>query len=111
MTGNVEMVLDTREGKIIQRFSREMLEVIYDPGNAMEVAMELADMASDLMDNKRTIPGAHTGTALKHELIERHRMTLTKRIAIVITSWRNDKNMTDGQVAKQIVDICFSEIF
>lgn len=107
----VEMVLDIREGKVIQRFKDEMREIVYDPENALAVAMHMADLAGEIQGGDKTIPGVTAGKALKDELIERHRMTLTRRVALVMGSIRKDVKRTDGQAAQEIVDIVLKEIF
>ena len=107
---NVEMHIDIRDGYIVQRFKDPLLEVHYEPTNAMDVAMHMADLASELRGDI-TVPGEHAGKALKDELIERHRMTLTRRLSHVLGSERKNARKSDGQLAQTVVDICLSEIF
>jgi hypothetical protein len=44
-------------------------------------------------------------------LAERHRITLTQRVALMLGTLREDHKKTHGQVAKEIVDACLKEIF
>jgi hypothetical protein len=51
------------------------------------------------------------GGAVKHELIERHRATLTNRLNVVLNSTRETRVISNLALAKQLVDISLSEIF
>lgn len=51
------------------------------------------------------------GGAVKHELIERHRATLTKRLEVVMNSLREKKTTSNHGLAKQLVDIMLAEVF
>lgn len=103
--GNVEMVIDRRDGKVIQRFKHPMAEVIYEPQNAIDVAMAMTDAAFEARDGVKPV-----GDTLKAELVERHRMTLTNRIALMLGTMRRSTK-TDGQVAQAVVEAALKEIF
>ena len=51
------------------------------------------------------------GGAVKHELIERHRKTLTKRLEVVLNGEREKRTVSNAAMAKGIVDIMLSEVF
>lgn len=51
------------------------------------------------------------GGAVKHELIERHRNTLTKRMELVLNTQREKKKTSNHQLARQLVDIMLHEVF
>jgi len=51
------------------------------------------------------------GGAVKHELIERHRATLTKRLEVVLNSQREKRTVTNAAMARGLVDIALSEVF
>lgn len=51
------------------------------------------------------------GGAVKHELIERHRGILTKRLEVMMNSTREKKTTSNQQLAKQVVDIMLNEVF
>ena len=104
--GMVEMVLDIRDGKVVQRFKEPMLEVIYDPPNMVDIARTMTDMAFEADTSMKPV-----GDTLKAELIERHRMVLTQRVANILNTVRNNPKITNGQAAQDIVDKCLSEIF
>lgn len=51
------------------------------------------------------------GGAVKHELIERHRRTLTRRLELVMNSRREAKKVSNAALAKEVVDILLHEVF
>lgn len=51
------------------------------------------------------------GGAVKHELIERHRRTLTRRLEIMLNSLREDKRKSNAVLAKELVEVCLKEVF
>jgi hypothetical protein len=51
------------------------------------------------------------GGAVKHELIERHRATLTKRLEVVLNSQREKRTVSNAAMARGLVDIALSEVF
>jgi len=104
--GLVNMTLYLNQGKIIQRFEHSMEEVIYDPQNAIDVAMTLTDLAFEAQEGLK--PASDT---LKAELIERHRMTLTQRVANMLGTMRGDIKVTNGKLAQEVVEACLREVF
>ncbi len=69
-------------------------------------AMSVIDAVYELRGDIKPADGA-----VKHELIERHRGTLTKRLEVVLNSMREKKTTSNFGLSKQLVDICLSEIF
>ena len=104
--GYVEMVLDVREGMVVQEFKEPMKKVIYEPNNALEVAMRMSDLAFHADTSMKPV-----GDTLKAEIVERHRMTLTNRVSLMLNSLREDKKKSNGQVAQEVVDACLKEVF
>lgn len=104
--GAVEMVLDIQDGKVMQRFKEPMLVVLYDHQNATDVAARIADLAFELREGVK--PATE---ALKSDLVERHRMKCTARVALMLHSLREDKRKTDGQVAQAVVEAVLKEVF
>lgn len=101
--GMVEMVIAAEDGKVIQRFKTPMQIVKYEPQNAIDVAMAMTDAAFEVRDGVKP-----AGETLKAELVDRHRTTLTQRIAIMMPQLRK---MTDGKAAKTMVETVLKEIF
>lgn len=104
--GSVEMVIDQQDGKVVQRFKRPMEVVVYEPNNAIDVAMAMTDAAFAARDGVKPV-----GSTLKAELVERHRVTLTTRVALMLGSLRGDKLKSDGQVAQAVVEAMLREVF
>jgi hypothetical protein len=80
-----------------------------DGANAVTVidlCMAVIDFAYELRGDLKP-----AGGAVKHELIERHRRTLTKRLEVVMNSTREKKTVSNAQLAKEAVEICLKEVF
>lgn len=76
-------------------------------GNAaIQVAMAMIDAVYELRGDLKP-----AGGAVKHELIERHRRTLTNRINTVLTSTREKRKLSNEALSKQLVDIVLHEVF
>jgi hypothetical protein len=73
---------------------------------AISAAMAIIDAVYELCGDMKP-----AGGAVKHELIERHRGTLTKRLEVVMNSTREKRTVSNQQMAKQLVDIMLSEVF
>jgi len=69
-------------------------------------AMGVIDGVYDL---RREIKPA--GGAAKHELIERHRLTLLRRFEIMLNSQRDKKKVDNAALSKQLTDTALSEVF
>lgn len=101
-----EMIIKQEGGKVIQRFAAPLLYVEYDAQNAIDVAMALTDAAFEARDGVKP-----ASASLKSELVERHRMNLTRRVALMLGTLRGDKLKSDGQIARDVVEACLKEIF
>ena len=106
MSGNVEMMIGVENGKVIQRFKEPMQEIHYDPENMIQIAEALTAAAFEARDGLKPV-----SDTLKAELVARHRMTLTARLSLVLSSSRENKTKSNGVLAQELVDICLSEIF
>lgn len=80
-----------------------------DPGCGKDVL----DLAMALMDHVYAVRGdlKPAGGAVKHELIERHRRTLSKRFEVMLNSIRERKTTSNRGLAKQLVDAALHEVF
>lgn len=102
------------QGKAIILFSEspEFLEPVridrwvMDPQEGLVIAEHLAQTCFEARDGVKPV-----GAALKAEIVERHRMTLTHRVALMLGTLREDKNKSDGQVAQAVVEACLKEVF
>lgn len=102
------LALEVQEAMLIGgRLMVASVEADSKAGNAaIQVAMTMIDAIYELRGDLKP-----AGGAVKHELIERHRRTLTARLSTVLNSTRERKKTTNEQLSKQLVDIALSEIF
>lgn len=90
-----------------QRLILAGVEANHDMGQAAIVAcMSLIDGIYELRGDLKP-----AGGAVKHELIERHRHVLTRRLEVVLNSTREKKKVGNAALAKQLVEIALKEVF
>jgi hypothetical protein len=90
-----------------QRLILAGVEARSDTGQAaIAVALALIDGIYELRGDLKP-----AGGAVKHELIERHRATLTKRLEVVMNSTREKRTVSNRALAKELVEISLKEIF
>jgi hypothetical protein len=90
-----------------QRLILAGVEARPDTGQAaIAVALALIDGIYELRGDLKP-----AGGAVKHELIERHRATLTKRLEVVCNSIREKRTVSNHQLAKELTDIMLKEVF
>lgn len=106
MSGNVEMALGLEGGMVTVKFHEPTEWIKFEPQNAIDFACALTDRAFEARDGVKP-----AGETLKAELIERHRMTLTQRVARMLSTLRHDPVKTNGTVAQEVVDACLREVF
>jgi len=104
--GEVQMHLAIENGKIRIQFDRDTQLIVFEPANALELCERLADMAYQA---RGSIPVADG--ALKHELVERNRKTLTTRLALMLNSLREDKSYSTLKLAQVLVDTCLKQVY
>ena len=113
---DLECQVVARSGKIVLLFSRRKPNgdrVASKTDNfdlPVKDAAKFAQLVTDLAFEEDTglKPASET---LKAELIERHRTTLTQRVAVMLGTIREDKRLSNGKVAQDIVEACLREIF
>ena len=79
---------------------------IMDPVECLEITEAMATAAFEARDGVKPV-----SSALKAELVEKHRMKLTARVAVMLGTLREDKTRSNGRVAQDVVDACLLEIF
>ena len=104
--GKVEMHLSIEGGRVVMRFQEPMQMIVFDPPNIQEIACRLTDLAFEAQSGLKPV-----NKTLKADLIQRHMEKLVPRLSLMFGTWREDKKVSDGQLAKKFVDICFHEIF
>lgn len=77
------------------------------------IAQQMINLAMGLIDHAYEQRGdlKPAGGSVKHELIERHRKKLTKRLELMLNSTRERKTTSNPALAKQMVDTMLSEVF
>lgn len=79
---------------------------ILSAADALTMSALIADLAFEAESGLKS-----AGSALKAELVERHRVKLVNRLSTVFNSMREKKTTSNRQLAKQVVDICMGEVF
>jgi hypothetical protein len=102
---SIEMAIGLEQGKIHIEFFEPQKFVDLDPENAVAIACHITDLAFEANTGLKPV-----GDTLKAELIERHRMTLTTRLAHILGTLRRSE-MTDGKLAQTLVERVLQEIF
>lgn len=103
---NVEMMVGNENGKVVVIFNEPTQRIEFDPQNCIDVARCMTDNAFEARDGVKPV-----GDTLKAELIERHRMTLTQRLSLMLGTMRQDRLITDGVLSQRLVEACLKEIF
>ena len=80
--------------------------MVLDPSTAMVCAQTMTDMAFEADSSIKPI-----GPALKASMVEKHRSVLIPRIATMMNTLRENKLVTNDQLAVQIMDRVCAEIF
>lgn len=100
---NIQLAIGTEKGQVIVYFDKPTTSLNMDPQNAIDIAMAITDHAFEARDGVKP-----AGDTLKAELVERHRMTLTQRLALMMPELRK---MSDGKAAQNAVEVFLKEVF
>ena len=104
-----------REGKVLLLFSRqqdgELVSESTDhfmlpPQDAINVAEVLTQMAFEVDTGLKPV-----GPALKASLVQKHRDILIPRIATMLGSLRENRLLSNGDVALKLMDAVCNEVF
>ncbi len=106
-----------RDGKVLLLFSRrhestgELVpektdHYMVDPEGALMMAECLSTMAFEADTGLKPV-----GDTLKAELVKRHREKLTPRLALMLNTLRENRKYSNAQIAQQLMDAFFSEVF
>jgi len=79
---------------------------VLDPRECLDISEAMATAAFTAREELKPV-----GPALKAELVERHRMKLTQRLALVLNSTRENKKVSNGKLAQELVEIMLKEVF
>jgi len=103
---SIQVAVKGEDGRVVLKFDRDINYLEMEPTNAFDIAEAMCTAAFECRDGVKP-----AGPALKAELIDRHRLTLTQRLALMLNSTRTDVRISNGQLAKSLVDTCLSEVF
>lgn len=101
MTGNVEMVIDIADGRVIQKFRQPMDYVAFDPPNAVQIAEAIKTAAEKIDPTLK--PSILLATPA--DILERHRDTLAQRFAVMLNSMREQKRISNGKLALEMAEV------
>lgn len=102
----VQVAVRSEGGKVILKFDSDINYLEMEPENCLLITEAMATAAFEARDGMKPV-----GPALKAEIVERHRMTLTQRVALMLNTLRDDRTKSNGQVARDIVDVMLAEVF
>lgn len=116
-TADLDMQIVARDGAVILLFSRTNADsgipspamtdnMRMDPATALQASQVLADLAFEADGGLKPI-----GSAQKAAMVEKHRMVLIPRLATMLGSLRENKRVTNAQLAVQLTDVFCSEVF
>jgi hypothetical protein len=74
--------------------------------DALALSTLLADLAYEIETTLKPV-----GSALKAELIEKHRIKITKRIELMLNSTRFKKTVSNSVLAKKMTDVSLKDVF
>jgi len=103
---SVQVAVKGEDGKVILKFDRDINYLEMEPQNTFDIAEAMCSAAFECRDGVKPV-----GTALKAELVERHRMRLTQRLSLVMNGSRENRTISNAKLAQQLVDICLAEVF
>jgi hypothetical protein len=98
--------VSVHDRKVIQHFPHPLEWVALEAEEAVRLGMVLIDRAYEARGDIKPADGA-----VKHEMIERHRRTLTKRLEVMLNTLREHKRTSTPELAKQLVETCLKEVF
>lgn len=100
------MLVSVHDRKVVQHFPHPLEYLALEADEAIRLGMTLIDRAYDARGDLKPADGA-----VKHELIERHRKTLTKRLEVMLNTLRENKRYSTPELSKQLVEACLKEVF
>ena len=79
---------------------------VIDPKECLQISEAMATAAFEADTSIKPV-----GPALKATLVENHRMKLTQRFSLMLATMRQDKMVSNGQIAQRLVDAALQEVF
>lgn len=104
--GEVHLLFSEEDSQTKQMRPAYTANFLMTAQQGLQLAGLLADLAFEADTSLKPV-----GPALKAELVERHRIKLTKRIEVVMNSTREKRKVSNRQLAQQLVEIALKEVF
>lgn len=104
---SVSVAIKADGGVVVLKFDRDVSYLELEPNNCLNITEAMAAAAFECQ-NDGIKP---VGSALKADLVQRHREILVPRIALMLTGMRQDRLKTDGYIAEQLVSTMLAEVF
>ncbi len=92
-----------QDGAMVPAFTSNFLLSTHD---AVMCAGLIADLAYEADQGLKP-----AGKGLKAALVERARVKLTARVALMLRSMREDKTISHQKLAQEVVDVCLKETY
>jgi len=99
---NVSVAIKRSENLVVMAFDRDIGYLELPPDQAIAIAEAITNNAFEIDTGLKPV-----GETLKATLVDRHRDKLIPRINLMLSN----KQKSDGLMAKEIIDVVFSEIF
>lgn len=100
------MKVSTFDRKVIQHFPHPLEWIALEGEEAIALGMCLMDRAYEARPDLKPVDNNK-----KHEFIERHRKTLTRRLEVILNSTREKKTTSNAKLAKELVEVMLREVF
>lgn len=114
---DLRMQVVSRNGKVLLLFSRrheatgdlvseKTDHMMLDPQGALAAAECMSAMAFEADTGIKPV-----GETLKAELVQKHRDKLAPRMTLILNTLRENKRISNQQLARQMLDAFCSEVF
>lgn len=100
------MKVSVFDSKVVQHFPYALEYLALEAEEAIRLGMVLIDRAYEAKGELKPADGA-----VKHELVERHRKTLTRRLEVMLNSLREAKKVSNAKLAKELVETMLKDVF
>lgn len=102
----VSVAIKREKNLVVLKFDRDISYLEIEPQNAKDMAGAMTDAAFEADTGLKPM-----GETLKSALMEKHHDVLVPRIAVMLGTLRDQKLVTNGGLAKKVVEVCLAEVF
>ena len=100
------MQVSVFEKKVVQHFPHPLEYLALEADEAVRLGYTLIERGWEARPELKPLDGNK-----KHDLVERHRRTLTNRIALHFNTLRERKKMSNRELAEHVVELMIKEVF